>query len=67
MYSLPNFNMLFQLMLTIFFEKQTVFVFTESWSCDQLMQKPIKEDRINNTWQLKLSVTALGRKGESDK
>ena len=30
------------------------------------MQKPIKEDRINNTWQLKLSVTALGRKGESD-
>ena len=50
-----------------FFQKQTVFVFTESWSSDQLMQKPIKEDRIKNTWQLKLSVTALGRKGESDK
>ena len=31
------------------------------------MQKPIKEDRVKNTWQLKLLVTALGRKGESDK
>ena len=49
-----------------FFQKQTVFVFTESWLYDQLMQKPIKEDRIKNTWQLKHLVTALGRKGESD-
>ena len=33
-----NFHVLFQLMLTIL-QQQTVYVFTESWSCDQLPQK----------------------------
>ena len=59
---LPKFNMLFQLVLTIFFQKQTVFVFTETWSYDQLMQKPIKEDRIKNIWQLKTFSNCPGKK-----
>ena len=35
---LPNFNMLFQVVLKKF-QKLTVFVFTESWSRDQLCLK----------------------------
>ena len=34
-YYLPYFNVLFQQM----FQKRTVFVFTESWSRDQVMQR----------------------------
>ena len=39
MLMLLNFNMLFQLVLTKFFKiKWTVFVFTDSWSRDQVIQ-----------------------------
>ena len=36
---LPNFNVLFQLVLTNFFQKWTVFVFTESWLRDQVIPR----------------------------
>ena len=36
----PNFNLLFQfLFLKNFFQNRTVFVFSESWLCNQLLQK----------------------------
>ena len=58
--------MLFQLVLTIFFKSKLFLCLPKvDHNYDQLMKKPIKEDR--NTWQLKLLVAALGRKGESDK
>ena len=41
--------MLFQLVLTKFFNKQTVFVFTGSWSCDQLMQKAYSHTNLDTS------------------
>ena len=38
-YRLPYFNMLFQRRANKIFQKRTVFMFTKSWSHDQLMQK----------------------------
>ena len=38
-YRPPSFQMLFQPVIIFFFQKWTVFVFSESWSPDQLMQK----------------------------
>ena len=42
---LPNFDMLFQLVLAKFFQKWTVLMFTESWSRDQVMQRAYWNNR----------------------
>ena len=52
---LPNFNILFQLVLNKIFQKWTVFVFTESWSRDQvnnffLIKPPIREHSQKLVW-----------------
>ena len=42
---LSNFNMLFKFLLTKIFPKQSVFVFTESWTHDWLLQKACSKVR----------------------
>ena len=53
---LPNFNMLFQLVLTTFFKSELFSCFTESWSRDQVMQRAYYLDPIFRLFRFPLPI-----------